>query len=153
MNSTLILGIASIIFALVFRSQTENFPDVAQRLPVLLIWLVVALGVMMIIEEVLKRRKVRNAAPGASIEQDEVLPPVNWFVLCSFGAAIVAYVALIPIMGYLIVTPVFVAGSLLVSRTLSPLKAILVGAVATAFVWAIFVWALNLPVQLLPLLN
>lgn len=153
MNSTFILGIASIIFALVFRSQSENFPEVAKRLPVLLIWLVVALAVMMITEEVLKRRKVRSAASGAPIEKDEVLPPVNWFVLCSFGAAIIAYVALIPIVGYLIVTPVFVAGTLLVSRTLSPLKAILVGAVATAFVWAIFVWALNLPVQLLPLLN
>ena len=153
MNSTLILGIASIIFALVFRSQTENFPDVAQRLPVLLIWLVCGLGVLMIIEEVLKRCNARRAAPGASIEEDEVLPPVNWFVLCSFGAAIIAYVALIPIVGYLIVTPVFVAGALLVSRTLSPLKAILVGAVATAFVWAIFIWALNLPVPLLPFLN
>lgn len=153
MNSTLTLGIASIIFALVFRSQTENFPDVALRLPVLLIWLVCGLGVLMIIEEVLKRRHARSAIPGASIEEDEGLPPVNWFVLCLFGAAIVAYVALIPIVGYLIVTPMFVAGTLLVSRTLSPLKAILVGALATVFVWAIFIWALNLPVPLLPLLN
>ncbi|MCQ6258288.1 tripartite tricarboxylate transporter TctB family protein [Pseudomonas sp. Q11] len=154
MNSTIILGIAAILFALVFRAQTDIFPAVAQRLPVLLIWLVVVLAVMMIIEEVLKRRSARRAEAKGDTQIDvDVLPAINWFVLSLFGAAIVTYVALISIVGYLVMTPLFITGTLLVSRTVSLLKAVMIGVIATALVWLVFIWALNLPVPILPFLK
>lgn len=153
MNSTIILGAAAIGFALLFRSQSHDLPEQAQRLPVLLIWVVIGLAVLMIIEELIKQRIARRNGGGAKLDDDEPLPPINWHVLVIFSAAAAAYVALIPILGYVIITPLFIIGGLLVSKTLSPPKAVLVGAVATGVVWAIFIWALNLPVPLLPSLS
>lgn len=153
MNSTIILGIATILFALVFRAQATNFPDVAQRMPVLLYWIVIGLAVMMIIEELLKRRTARRADPDVPVAQDDILPAINWLVVLMFSAAIIAYVVLIPIVGYLIMTPVFIAGTLVVSRTMSPVQAVLIGVIATAFVWFVFIWGLKLPVPILPFLK
>ncbi|MBE0546186.1 MAG: tripartite tricarboxylate transporter TctB family protein [Rubrivivax sp.] len=155
MNSAIAMGLVSIAFALMLGAQTGGFPEVAQRLPVLLIWIVVAMAALMIVEETLKRRATRRrAAAGTSIEDDEPPPPpINWLVLCTFSAAIVAYVALIPVVGYVITTPVFITGALLASRTVSPSKAVLVGVGATVFVWVVFVWALSLPVPILPFLK
>lgn len=153
MNSTIALGVASIVFALVLRTQTGGFPEVAQRLPVLLIWIVVAMAILMFVEEAFKRRAARRAAADALPADEEPPPPINWLVLCVFGAAIVAYVALIPVLGYVITTPVFITGALLASRTVSPSKAVLVGVGATVFVWVVFVWALSLPVPILPFLK
>lgn len=153
MNSTLFLGAAAIIFVLVLRTQTGAFPEVAQRLPVLLIWIIVGLAVLMFVEEFLKRRAARRAAPGLPSIDEEALAPIKLRVVAAFGVAIVAYVILIPVVGYLITTPLFMAGSLLVARTVSPLKSILIGIGATAFVWFVFIWGLNLPVPILPFLK
>ena len=137
MNSTLILGVASIGLALVFRSQGENLPAVALRLP-----------------SFLKRRAARRAGATSPVaEDDEPIPPIIWAVLCLFGAAIVGYVALIPYLGYLITTPLFITGALLVAKAVRPLTAVMVGGFTTAFVWAVFIWALGLPVPLLPFLK
>jgi len=152
-NSSFVIGIVTILFALLLGTQTTELPAVAKRMPVLLIWLVVILAAMMIVEEFMKWRTARRSAVIAPIDPDEVLLPVNWLVLVSFGAAIIAYVALIPIAGYLIVTPLFITGSLLVSRTMSAHLAVVIGALATAFIWAVFIWALNLPVAVLPILK
>jgi putative tricarboxylic transport membrane protein len=155
-NSTLILGIASIAFALVFRAQTIDLPEQAQRLPALLIWIVILLGVLMIVEDVAMRRKARRmqsggAAAGAlADDEDPPAAPINWAVLAVFATAIAGYVALIPLAGYLLVTPTFLIGGLLVSRTVPLGKAAAIGLAATALVWAVFIWALNLPVPLLP---
>ena len=153
MTSTLVLGTAAIIFALVLRTQTGAFPEVAQRLPVLLIWIIVGLAVLMFVEEFLQRRAARRASVGLANADIEPLAPINLPVVAAFGAAIVMYVILIPVVGYLVTTPLFMAGSLLVARTLSPWKSILIGIGATAFVWAVFVWALSLPVPILPFLK
>jgi fucose 4-O-acetylase-like acetyltransferase len=151
-NSTIVLGIAAIAFALVFRVQSQDLPETALRLPALLIWVVIALAAMMIVEELLKRRIARRTGVVA-VDDDEPLPPVNWPVLGIFSLAILVYVALIAYLGYLITTPLFIIGGLLASKTLSPAKAVLVGAIATALVWAIFIWALGLPIPLLPSLS
>jgi hypothetical protein len=67
-----------------------------------------------------------------------------------FATAVAGYVAVIPLAGYLLVTPTFLIGGLLVSRTVPLGKAAAIGLAATALVWAVFIWALNLPVPLLP---
>jgi hypothetical protein len=153
MNSTLVLGTAAIIFALFLRTQTSAFPEVAQRLPVLLIWIIVGLALLMFVEEFLQRRAARRASGDLASADNEPLAPINLRVVAAFGVAIVMYVILIPVVGYLVTTPLFMAGSLLVARTLSPSKSILIGIGATAFVWAVFVWALSLPVPILPFLK
>jgi len=152
-NSTIVLGIASIALAFVFRSQTGLYPEVARRLPVLLIWIVVGLAAMMIAETLLRQRQARRLGPPPPGSDDEPPPRINWPVVIAFGVAIVAYVALIPWVGYLVTTTVFIAGALLVSRILTPAKAILTAFGTTAAVWVIFIWALNLPVPILPFLK
>lgn len=153
MNSTIVLGIASIALAIAFRTQTDAYPATAQRLPVILIWLVGVLAVMMISEDFFRRRQARQASPAQPDSEDAPVAPIKWSALCAFGVAIVVYVALIPVVGYLVTTTTFIAGSLLVSRIMSPVKAVLIGILTTAGVWALFIWALNLPVPILPFLK
>ncbi len=153
MNSTFILAAASILVALVFRSQAQDFPATAQRMPVLVIWIVIGLALLMVAEELLKRRVAGRDGPSAQVGDDEPLPAINWPVMGLFSAAIVGYVALVPWAGYLLVTPAFVAGGAGLSKTLSGPKAVLLGLVATAAVWGVFIWALNLPIPLLPALG
>lgn len=149
MNSTIILGIAAIAFALLFRSQAHDLPAQARLLPGLLIWIVIGLSALMIIEALLKRRSGAAAAQ----EDGEPLAPVNWVVLACFAAGAAAYVALIPIAGYLLVTPLFIIGGLLMTKTMSAGRAVLAGTVTTGLVWAVFIGALNLPVPMLPSLS
>jgi len=152
-NSTIVLGIASIALAIAFRTQTDAYPATAQRLPLMLIWLVGVLAVMMISEDFFRRRRARQATPVQPASEDEPISPINWTALCAFGVAIVAYVTLIPVVGYLVTTTTFIAGSLLVSRIMSTTKALMIGILTTAGVWALFIWALNLPVPILPFLK
>lgn len=153
MNSTFVVAAAAIVFALVFRSQTADFPATAQRMPVMVIWIVIVLALLMVVEELLKRRLARRGGRPALADDDEPLPAINWPVMVSFSAAIVGYVALVPWAGYLLATPVFVGGGALLSKTLSWPKALLLGLGATAAVWLVFIWALRLPVPLLPALG
>lgn len=154
MNSTILVGVASIFLAFLFRSQTDALPAVAQRMPTLLLWVVAGLAVLMIVEDVVKRRKAKQPVAGTPAEDDdEPLPPINWPVVCVFGIAIVAYVALIPVVGYMITTAVFIAGALVVARTMRLPKAVMVGVGTTVAVAAIFIWALSLPVPILPFLK
>ncbi|MGE4371109.1 MAG: tripartite tricarboxylate transporter TctB family protein [Burkholderiaceae bacterium] len=148
MNSTLIVGVASIALALLFRAESSELPAAALRLPSLLIWVVVGLSVLMIAEELIKRRKARAGNPVD--DDDEPLPPINWPALLMFGAAIIVYIALVPIAGYLVVTPVFLIGGMIVSKTLSPIKAVVVGGLTTAVIGGIFIWMLQLPIPLFP---
>ncbi len=153
MNSTIALGIASIALAILFRTQTDVYPAVAQRLPLLLIWIVGGMAVLMIAEDFFRRHQARRL-PAAQLGTEDVAPArINWKALCGFGLAIIAYVALIPVVGYLVTTTTFIAGSLIVSRIMSPIKALTIGILLTAGVWALFVWALKLPVPVLPFLN
>lgn len=178
MNSTFIVGIGSLILTGVFYYQLRSLPSVAQRLPGLLVWIVAGLALLMIVEEVLKQRRLRNASQDApaiepaqrhghehgqdgvaaaavpEMDDDDTPPePINWKVIISFSVALVAYVALIDTVGYVITTVIFMAGVLFFSRTIRPLTAVLVSLGLTAFVWLVFVWALGLPVPLLPWLS
>lgn len=153
MNSTIVLGIISIALAIAFRTQTDAYPATAQRLPLILLWLVGALAVMMIFEDFFQRRQARQGSPAQPDSDDAPIAPIHWAALCAFAAAIVVYVALIPVVGYLVTTTTFITGSLLVSRIMAPAMALLIGVLTTAGVWALFIWALNLPVPILPFLN
>lgn len=153
MNSTFVLAAAAIVVALVFHSQAQDFPATAQRMPVLLTWIVIALALLMVVEELLKRRLSRRSGKPALVDADEPLPAINWPVMGLFSAATVGYVVLVPWLGYLLATPLFVGGGAVLSKTLSWPKALLLGLGTTGAVWGVFVWALSLPVPLLPRLG
>ncbi|NYT78818.1 tripartite tricarboxylate transporter TctB family protein [Alcaligenaceae bacterium] len=151
MNSTHVVGIGALILTGIFYFQLEGLPSVAQRLPGLLIWIVAILAILMLAEEAVKKRRLRKVTQ--TVEDDAPLPPINWKVAISFSVALVVYVALIPVVGYIITTIIFMAGVLLFSQTIRARSAVLISVGLTAFVWVVFIWALGLPVPLLPWLN
>lgn len=154
MYSALLLAVVSIGIAVVFGSEAAGYPPEARRLPLLLAWLVSGLAVLMVLEEALKRRRRRRLVDADAADKGELATepaPVVWSALIPFAIAIGAYIALIPIGGYLITTPVFLGGVLLVSRTVRPSTALAIAVVMTGVIWLIFVWLLRLPIPLLPL--
>jgi hypothetical protein len=156
MYSALLIAIAAVGIAVVFGSEAMGYPIEARRLPVLLAWIVGGLSVLMMLEEVLKWRRRRRAAAGdatAIPAADLVEPahPVVWSALLPFTVTIAAYIALIPIAGYLVTTVSFLAGVLLVSRVVRPLTAVAVALGVTGAIWVIFIWLLRLPIPLLPM--
>ena len=154
MNATILVAIAGLILTAVFYHEAMELPAVAQRLPVLLIWIVAILAVLMIVEEILKKRRLQQQKITSEDTQSEAIPtektPINWLVVVPFVAAVFIYIALIPVVGYLLTTVVFLIGILAISRTVSWLKATLIGVGITLFVWVVFVWLLRLPVPLFP---
>jgi len=155
MNSSLLVAVVAIGIAAVFGVEAAGYPLEARRLPALMAWIVVGLSVLMIIEDGFKRRRLRrltaDAGTKATSEPVERIASIVWSALIPFSAAIAAYIALIPIAGYLITTPVFLGGVLLVSRAIRPVTAIIVAIVVTAAIWVIFIWLLRLPIPLLPM--
>jgi hypothetical protein len=147
-NSTLIVGVASIALALLFRAESSELPAAALRLPSLLIWVVVGLSVLMIAEELIKRRKARAGNPVH--DDDEPLPPINWPALLIFSGASLLYIVLVPVAGYLVITPIFLIGGLALSKVTSLAKAVVIGGLTTVVIWAIFIWLLHLPIPLFP---
>lgn len=153
MRSTLLVALVAIGLAVLFGVEGNTYPQEARRLPVLLAGLVGFLAVLMIVEEMWKARRRRPLVAPEPVNGEAVdpgMPPVVWSALVPFAVAIAAYVALIPIAGYLITTPTFLAGALLVSRTVRPLTAVLVAGAVTGGIWLVFIWLLRLPVPLLP---
>lgn len=154
MYSALLLAVVSIGIAAVFGSEAAGYPIEARRLPMLLAWLVAGLAVLMILEEAFKQRRRRRLLRAGAADNGEPAAepaPVVWSALIPFAIAIGAYVVLIPIAGYLITTPVFLGGVLLVSRTVRPPTALAIAVAMTGCIWLIFIWLLRLPIPLLPL--
>jgi len=155
MNSTLLVAAVAIGVAAVFGSEAASYPIEARRLPELMAWIVGGLSVLMIVEEGFKWRRQRRLdageSTGAASKPVEPAASIVWSALIPYAVAIAAYIALIPIAGYLITTPVFLGGVLLVSRAIRPVTAIVVAITVTAAIWAIFIWLLRLPIPLLPM--
>lgn len=155
MNSSLLVAVVAIGIAAVFGVEAAGYPLEARRLPVLMAWIVGGLSVLMILEEGFKWRRRRKVAggetTGAGSTPVEPIASIVWSALIPFAVAIAAYIALIPIAGYLITTPVFLGGVLLVSRAVRPVTAIVVAITVTAAIWVIFIWLLRLPIPLLPM--
>lgn len=168
MNSTVLVSIGGLILTAVFYVQAGKLPSMAKRLPSLLIWIVAILAILMLVEEIIKqsKSKKKRIAAEQSGHQDQSLvdglreeiaaedgakkEPIHWRVLIFFSAAVVAYVLLIPWLGYLLTTVSFMAGVLFVSGASKWSRALLVGIGFTFFVWVVFVWFLRLPAPLFP---
>lgn len=151
MYASIAVALAAIVLSAVFGLQASSFPLQAGRLPALLVWLVAGLAIMMLLDEALKwrrRRRVDATADRAAAPSDQ--HPVEWLALLPFLCAALAYVALVPYAGYLVATPIFIGGVLLVARTFKPLTALISAGGITAFLWVVFIWALHLPIPMLP---
>src|SRR5699024_969319 len=98
MNATILVAIAGLILTAVFYHEAMELPSVAQRLPVLLIWIVAILAVLMIIEEILKKRRLKQQEIASEDTQLAAITPektpINWVVVVPFVGAVFVYIAL-----------------------------------------------------------
>lgn len=145
MQSSILIGVAALVMAAVFGIDALDYPLESRRLPILLAWIVAGLTFLMLFEDVQKWRRAR-AGQGTPTAAN----PVEWSALLPFAAAIGVFVFLVPVLGFLVVAPVFIGGVLLVSRAVTPVVAIACAIGLTAFVWAVFILALRMPIPLLP---
>jgi hypothetical protein len=146
LNTTKAVGLGSVAFSLLLLTQTKELPSAALRLPSLLIWIIIALSALMIIEDIFKQKK--ECSTITSSISDEPNSPINWKVLCVFSCSILVYIALIPIVGYLLTTPAFVIAGLIASKSMSVTKSIAIGILTTVVIWLVFIWLLKLPIPL-----
>ena len=160
MNSTYLSGIGGLILVGIFHRELAELPSTAQRLPGLLIWIVGALAVLMMLEEYWRGRRARadqpSDAPAAAVAGDGDSAGnsgVSWRLGLGFAVATIAYVWLIPILGYPVATIGFVGGTLLASRIIGPGLALVLALGVTGFIWLVFIWALGLPAPIAPWLD
>jgi len=155
MSASYAVALAALALAFVFGREATAFPEQAARLPHLLVWLVAGLAVMLALEEFIKWRRRRSTpteAPKADAASEAPAEPhpIEWTALLPFLAGVFAYVFLMPYLGYLVATPVFIAAVLLVARTLRPVTSVVCALTITGVLWVIFIWLLHLPIPLMP---
>ena len=128
--------------SLLFIVQSFKLPDSAALLPRILAVLIITLSIVMVFQGLAARRRMIQAG------RREEIPVINVKLVTLFLIFIVGYVALIDVLGYFIATPLFIIGTYLFLRALSPWNAILVAAGFCALVYGLFVKVLHLPVPL-----
>ena len=142
MLKEILFAAGAVALSLLFIIQSSKLPDSAALLPRLLAGLIMALSVVMVCQGIIARRRMVKAG------LKEEIPVINVKLVTLFLICIVAYVALIDVLGYFIATPIFIIGTYLFLRALSLKSAIVVAAGFCALVYVVFVKALHLPVPL-----
>jgi hypothetical protein len=137
-----------ILMAGVFYLDSLRLPFAAARLPRILCGALVILAIVVMVEALVARRRSARGQPAqAAGSGRRLLEPffqgVRLGPLCGFASAILASAALMPILGYFVVTPVFLLGSLLAFRACRWPAAIAIGALFPLFVYLVFVAFLN----------
>lgn len=121
----------------------KTFPQVAA-------WGLTIFGLATVFEEVMTTRRARaaatvtgSAAPetsGKASEEDRDADPVGSLM---FFAAVVAYVALLPVLGHLIATPIAIAGYMFLLGERHWLRIVLTAALTTVLISLLFRILLN----------
>lgn len=142
MNSTIFIGIGGLVLALVFFLDIQGLPKAAKQLPEILIWIIAFLSVLMIIENKLKHNKTK--------EVKESLKAINWKEAIPFALSIITYVFIIPFLGYLLSTILFLIVNLITKTEIKRKTAVAYAIGLTLFVWGVFIYALKLPVPIWP---
>ena len=152
--------LAAIVLALVFRSEASAYPAQVAQLPNLLGLIVMGLASIGIATAAFKLVRARRTAPagaapspsvGGTGEEEE--PPVGLAGIAlgaGFIALIILYAWAMPIVGYLVATPLFLGICLAVLRPVGWVASIVTVVAVTGVVSGIFIGFLNLMLPLLP---
>lgn len=70
--------------------------------------------------------------------------------MAAFSAALIAYVLMLEVAGYVVATVVFLLGCFLATQALSWPRALLVTGAVTVVIYGVFVAFLRLPLDLVP---
>ncbi len=137
----LLFAAGIIAVAVVFFVQGGSLPGSAGMLPRLMSVLLVILACFMMYHAV-KDNRERGA------EEPPWMRPIKFRRVALFLAMIVAYVALAEPLGYFVVTPLFIIVTYLALRAVKPVTAVIIAVGFSAFIYALFVRLLHLPVPL-----
>lgn len=143
----ILVAVVAIAIALFLQGEAEGYPRAAARLPTLLGYVVILLALLAIGQALLGWRRARAAG---------TLPPVAmpaWRDVATglaFVGLIVLYAWSIPVLGYLIATPLMLLLPLAALRPVGWTAALVTVVVVTGVIWIVFVGFLNLPIPLHP---
>lgn len=143
----LLVALAAIIIALIFRNEAAGYPRVAAQLPKLITSVMIGLALLAIVQQLLAWRQVTDGASRYALTMPS-WPRIRDGSV--FVALIVLYAWAITSIGYLIATPAFLLSSLFIARATKPWIILLTAAVVTLAIWVIFVNFLRLPIPLFP---
>lgn len=141
----ILIALAAVALALLFRSEAAAYPAAAAQLPNLVGILVMVLAVLAIGQEVVRRRRVAGTAPLVTLPTRRAVTIGGGFI-----ALIVAYVYAVPHVGYLVATVVFLLAPMAALRPASwPVIALTI-VVVMGVIWGVFVGFLGLPIPFMP---
>ena len=136
----ILFAAGAVALSLLFIIQSFKLSSSAAMMPRLMAGLILLLSCIMVFQGIAARRRMIRDG------RKEEIPVINVRVVMLFLCLIVAYVALIDVLGYFVVTPLFIIGSYLFLRATSLKAAILIAAVFCALVYGLFIRMLYLPV-------
>jgi putative tricarboxylic transport membrane protein len=141
-----------------FYTSSLTMPPAAYHMPQILAVLVSVLAVMMVVDVFLyKRRKQSEEATDEATDAtaDNTAPYIGGFFdgmnvprTAAFMAMVVLYILLLESVGYFIMTPLFLVGTLSLLRGTRPWIIIVISVVAPMIVYFIFVTFLDLPMPM-----
>lgn len=139
---------AMLIFSAVFFFESLDYPDASARLPQILIIAIVILALAMFIESVVKQRKASKIDAETSEKDKSDEEKINVKRVLIFGVLIALYIYFIDIVGYFIVTPLFILITLIVLKAAKTRTVIIIAIGFTVFIYALFVMFLHIPVPM-----
>lgn len=150
----ILVAAASCALATLFFVSSLTMQPAAYQMPRILVVLLFGLAAAMLIEVYIQRRRYKPGDPLTPEEEAAAPLLVPFFqgvriprVVVFLGGAVL-YVALLEPLGYFIVTPLFLVGTLLYLGACRLWTAVAIAAVAPIGVYFVFVWLLDLPVPM-----
>lgn len=152
----LVAGAACALASLFFVSSLD-MPLAAAQMPRILVGLLFILAGAMLVDVFRHRKASRQRPADAKLSPEEaaampLIAPffegVNIPRALTFLGAVILYVVLLEPLGYFIVTPLFLLGTLLFLKACRLLVAAAIAAVAPIFVYFIFITLLDLPIPM-----
>ena len=143
----ILVAAMSIVAAIAMQHIATSYPAAAARFPTLLGYVVICLGLMAAGQVLLEWRRLRLAGTL------QVLPRADWRKIAigsAFTLLIVLYAWSIPVLGYLLATPLMLAIPLALLRPVGWTAAAITVVAVTGTIWGVFVWFLRLPIPLYP---
>ena len=129
------------VMAIVFFVQGDSLPSSARMLPQVMCVLLLFLVCLMVYQAVMDNRKRGGVDPSW-------VGPIKLMRVVLYLGAVLAYVALAEPLGYFVVTPLFIIVTYIAMNAVKPVTTVIIAVGFSAFIYALFVRFLNLPVPL-----
>jgi len=150
----ILVAVGAWVLSGLFYSTSLTMPPAAYHMPRILAVVVSILAVMMVFDVFLFKRRNQNAEAVDTVE-DPTAPYIGGFFdgvnvlrTSTLMAMVVLYIFLLESVGYFIMTPLFLIGSLSLLRATRVWIMVVISLVAPMIVYLIFVTFLDLPMPM-----